>query len=147
MKNIALTLFSALLFTGCAAGIDVSEPVEKKADLISVCVKEKRTGLNFTDKEVSDFLVNSLAKKNINANIYKGALPTDCQYELDYRIKGKKELIVRGRLVLLEYSKGNEKIILGQTSYKYRGEAKEIAQQTGIQGQFDLMVGELFKNF
>lgn len=143
MKKLSLVMSSAIVLAGCAAGIDNSEPVEKRGDLKHVCIQEKKTGLNFTSKETVQFISNSLAKKNITSEIYTKS--ANCKYLLTYAIKGKKDLIVRGKLALAEVSAaGNTRI--GEVGYKYRGDEKEAAKITGIQGQFDKMVLELFKN-
>lgn len=143
MKKLALIISSSILLTSCAAGIDTSEPVEKRADLTQVCIQEKKSGLNYTSKELVQFVSNSLAKKNISSQIY--SKEANCKYLLAYSLKGKKELIVRGKLTLSELNA--ERTLLGEVSYKYRGDARTEAKLTGIQGQFDKMVLELFKNY
>lgn len=142
-QTLALCISGAILVTGCAAGIDNSKPVEKRADLNHICIQEKKTGLNYTAKETVQFISNSLAKKHIKSDSYvKGG---SCKYLLTYTIKGKKEAIVRGKLVLSDLTAGRTPI--GEVTYKYRGDEKDQFKLSGIQGQFDKMVAELFQNY
>lgn len=144
MKKLVLMTTSIAILTGCAAGIDNSKPVEPRSDLKHICIKEKKTGLNFTSKETVEFISNSLKQKNITSEIYTAQSP-NCKYVLSYLVKGKKEIILRGSLTLTEFA-NNTKNNIGTVSYKYRGKERESAKLTGIQGQFDKMVLELFKN-
>lgn len=147
MKKLVFTLFSSAILASCAAGLTGSTPVEKRADLTSVCVREQRTSLNFTPKEITGFIEKSLAKKGIKTVTYEGTkLPESCKYVLASALKGNKELIVRGHLVLREYSNATLNT-LGEISYRYRGDEKAVAKQVGVQGQFDRMISELFKHY
>lgn len=143
MKKLTIAIGCALLLSACSAGISNSEPVAKRSDLKQVCVDERKTGLNFTSKELVAFIGESLGKKNIATATYQAA-PSQCQYLLKYSFRGKKELIVRGKMTLTEL---RDRARLGEVSYKYRGDEKEAAKQSGIQGQIDKMIAELFKNY
>ncbi len=145
MKKIVLLTLSTLMLTACAAGISDSQPVEKQAGLTSICVDERKTGLNYTSKEIGEFINASLKKKNIGYVVYNEANKERCQYLLKYSFRGKKELIVRGKMTLRELN--DERKILGEVSYRFRGDEKEIARQTGLAGQIDKMIAELFKNY
>ena len=144
MKKLTLAVSTAILLSGCAAGISDSEPVEKRADLKQVCVDERKTGLNYTSKEIVEFISTSLAKKNISTVVYQ-TNKESCKYLLKYNFRGKKELIIRGKMTLTELQTTSTR--LGEVSYKYRGDEREIAQQVGLKGQIDKMVSELFKNY
>ncbi|BFU60922.1 MULTISPECIES: hypothetical protein [Rodentibacter] len=147
MRKLIFTLLTSAILAGCASGLTGSSPAEKRADLTSVCVREQRTSLNFTPKEIAGLIEKSLAKKGIKTVTYEGVkIPENCKYVLVSALKGNKELIVRGHLVLRERSDETLNTI-GEISYRYRGDEKAIAKQVGIQGQFDKMIAELFKNY
>lgn len=145
MRKIIFLTLSSFLLTACAAGISDSLPVEKQAGLTSICVDERKTGLNYTSKEIGEFINASLKKKNIGYVVYNDANKDRCQYLLKYSFRGKKELVIRGKMTLRELT--GERKILGEVAYKLRGDEKEIAQQTGLSGQIDKMIAELFKNY
>ncbi|QIW16750.1 hypothetical protein A4G20_10625 [Pasteurellaceae bacterium RH1A] len=147
MKKLVLPILASLVLAGCAGGITKSEPVEQGKNLSKICIQEKKTGLNFTSKELVQFFNNSLAKKNIQAEAFTGQLPAHCKHYLAYSFKGKRELIVNGRVRLIEVAADQTKTTLGDVGYKYRGDEKEIAQQIGLQGQIDKIVGQLFQNY
>lgn len=144
MKKLILAFSSLAILAGCAAGIDESNPVEKQANLNKICIDERKTGLNYTSKEIVEFVDASLKKKGISSMTYKEN-KDQCQYLLQYRFKGKKDLIIRGSMTVIQLN--TEKNKLGNVTYKYRGDEREIAKQVGLKGQIDKMVTELFKNY
>ncbi|OOF70738.1 hypothetical protein [Rodentibacter caecimuris] len=147
MKKLIFIMLLGPVLAGCSAGLTDIEPAEKLNDLTAVCVREARSPLNFTPKELTAFITKSLEKKNIKTITYGQAkIPENCKYVLATSFKGKKELIVRGRMVLRENTSGTLKD-LGEINYRYRGAERDIAKQTGIQGQIDRMISELFKNY
>lgn len=144
MKKLILAFSSLAILAGCAAGIDESNPVEKQTNLNKICIDERKTGLNYTSKEIVEFVDASLKKKGISSMTYKEN-KEQCQYLLQYRFKGKKDLIIRGSMTVIQLN--TEKNKLGNVTYKYRGDEREIAKQVGLKGQIDKMVTELFKNY
>lgn len=144
MKKLALATLSIAILSGCAAGISSSTPVDKAHNISNICIDERKTGLNYTSKEIVEFIQASLNKKNITAITYKEN-KAQCKYLLKYSIKGKKELMVRGRVTLTEL--GEKRNQLGEVGYAYRGDEREFAKQVGLKGQIDKIIGELFKNY
>ncbi|OOH90649.1 hypothetical protein BMT54_04230 [Pasteurellaceae bacterium 15-036681] len=146
MKKLAFLLASSVVLTACSAGISTSEPVEKRADLTKICIQERPTHLNVTSQDIVQFIQESLAKKNIKSETFKGSLPEHCNNYLKYAFGGKRDLIVRGKMELIEV-KDQKRTGIGVVGYKYRGDEKESAQQVGLKGQIDKMVSELFQNY
>lgn len=146
MKKLILAFSSLAILAGCAAGIDESNPVEKQANLNKICIDERKTGLNYTSREIVEFVDASLKKKGISSMTYKEN-KEQCQYLLQYRFRGKKELIMRGSMTVTKLGTEKSKDKLGYVTYKYRGDEREIAKQVGLKGQIDKMVTELFKNY
>lgn len=143
MKKLTLVLSSALLLSACTAGVDVEEAVPREANIKHVCIDDRRTGVNYTLKETIGFIQNSLKKKNITSEVFRP--DANCTNVLKYRFKGKKDLMVSGRMNLVQL--GDEKKYLGQVEYYRRGEERAISNQIGFEGQIDKMISELFKNY
>lgn len=144
MKKFVLALLSTGILSGCAAGISTSEPVAKAHNITNICIDERKTGLNYTSKEIVEFIQTSLAKKNIASTTYKEN-KAQCKYVLKYSFKGKKELIVKGKTTLTEL--GENRTQLGEVGYAYRGDERDIAKHIGLKGQIDKIISELFKNY
>ncbi|MCF7530524.1 hypothetical protein ACOR62_00240 [Neisseria lisongii] len=142
MKTWLLPTAAVLGLAACASGVKADKPLPQGQDIRHVCIKQQATRLEYKDREVVEWFRESLTKRNISSEIFNGS-KDNCRYLLTYSIKGKRQLIVRGRLRLIDFS-GSERAVLGEASYKYRGEEKAIARNNGIQDQIDRMVGELF---
>ncbi|EGV04983.1 conserved domain protein [Haemophilus pittmaniae HK 85] len=69
---------------------------------------------------------------------------TVCNHILSFSAKGNRNIIARARLRILS---GINNQPLGSVSYKLKGEEKDRVAQVGLQGQTDLMVNQLFKNY
>lgn len=144
MKKSVLILSSAtLLLTACTAGIEEREPVAKEANVKHVCINERKTGLNYTSKETVEFIQNSLKKKGITSEVFTKT--GQCSNLLRYSFKGKRDLITRGVITLTQL--GDDKKLLGEVGYYRRGDERDISNQSGISGQIDRMIGELFKHY
>ncbi|PJG85414.1 hypothetical protein [Conservatibacter flavescens] len=146
MKKLFLLSFSLLALTACSAGISNSEPVEAGEKLTHICIRNSPTHLKYSEKEIAQFISNSLNKKRISSEVYTADLSENCTYLLTYSFAGKKNAIIRGKMRLSKYE-NMQRTSLGEVSYKYRHEEKNKFAQNGIQGQFDLMVSELLINY
>lgn len=143
MKKLALIMSSVVMLSACSAGVDNSSPIEHLTDLKHICIKEQKTPLNFSSQEIVQFIHNSLMKKQITSEVYK---PNgNCKYILAYSLKGQENIINKAKIAVSEVNNSGRSRI-GEVGYKYRGKEVEETKQTGIQGQFDKMITELFKN-
>lgn len=143
MKKFMLAISTATLLLACTSGLEEREPVAKEANVKHVCIDERKTGLNYTSKEIVQFIQNSLKKKGITSDVFTKT--GNCTNVLKYSFKGKKELITRGSMELISID--GERKLLGEVGYYRRGEERDISNQTGFEGQIDRMIGELFKNY
>lgn len=143
MKKLTLAISAALLLGACTSGIDERTPVPKEANVMHVCIDERKTGLNYTSKETVAFIQNSLKKKGITSEVFSKS--ANCSNVLKYSFKGKRDLITRGAVSLTRLS--GEKALLGEAGYYRRGEEREISNQVGFEGQIDRIIGELFKYY
>lgn len=143
MKKFMLAISTATLLLACTSGLEEREPVAKEANVKHVCIDERKTGLNYTSKEIVQFIQNSLKKKGITSDVFTKT--GNCTNVLKYSFKGKKDLITRGSMSLISIN--GERNLLGEVGYYRRGEERDISNQTGFEGQIDRMIGELFKNY
>lgn len=138
MKKLVLLLSLGLV--GCSSAIITnSEPLKNPNEVKHVCVKQGKA--EYFAKALSE----SLNKRNISTEIYKTDPQPSCKYLLAYSLADRNGLAVRAK-VRLSIKNGESLVSLGEVSYKQRGEEKERAARTGVQGQTDLMISELFKN-
>lgn len=144
MKKLALaSTLATFLLAGCSTVIVTDEPVEKNENIRNICVKEA------TNPRLASFapsLVNSLQKKGFQAEIKVEDQAKSCEYILAYSITPKRDLAFRAKIKLSQNNGGTLKS-LGEIGYKRRGDDTENGVVNGVQGQTDLMVNELFKNF
>lgn len=131
-----LTLFLSLLLMGCSSVITNSQPVENTNEIKHVCVKQTKSAV------FAKALSESLNKRNISTEIYQGQPPLSCEYLLAYSLVEEDLVALRAKIRLSSKSEGKA---LGEISYKQRGEEKEKVKKTGVRGQTDLMINELFK--
>lgn len=143
MKKFVLAVSAATLLAACTSGLEEREPVAKEANVKHVCIDERKTGLNYTSKEIVQFIQNSLKKKGITSEAFTKT--GSCVNVLKYSFKGKKDLITRGSMSLISIN--GERNLLGEVGYYRRGDERDISNQTGFEGQIDRMIGELFKNY
>lgn len=144
MKKLVLSLCGALfLLSGCSNGgvdEDALTAVDKNQNIRQVCIKGSTRG---APDDFMDNLIASLKKKNIIGERVKDNR-TVCNHILSFSAKGNRNIIARARLRILS---GINNQPLGSVSYKLKGEEKDRVAQVGLQGQTDLMVNQLFKNY
>ncbi len=147
MKKTAIfttTLLSSILLSSCAGGLTGVEPVPTDKKITSVCLEQRRTRLQFTQEQLHTFFANSL-KQQKGISVVAAKAPYDnCQYLLRYNLGGKRNLIVKGTVWLVDWK--NDKETLGRIDYKYRSDEKARAKAVGLQGQLDLIIANLFQN-
>lgn len=147
MKKLLLVIAGMIMLSACSSGTKDVEPVEKKTNLHQICVQERITPLNYSSSQIVEFISKSLEKKNLKATKFSGRLPKECTYFLTYNLKGKRDVIISGQVIVREQNTLGEKNVLGKVVYKNRGDEREWAKKHGIQGQFDKIIGQLFQNY
>ncbi|WP_386693532.1 hypothetical protein [Lonepinella sp. MS14435] len=136
MKKLSLIL-ATLALGACTTVITNDNPVEARSDLKEVCIQK-----NTNDKipEFSNYLKNSLVKKGLKAKVI--SRQEQCPFRLTYNITVSHDSVQRGKFYVFE---GRQK--LASLGYKRRAEEKVKVRETGAQGQADLIVNTLFRNF
>ena len=141
MKKIILSVLALGILVGCTAGVDEDtlKVVDKGLSINHLCIK---SNVRKAPDDFIDSLKSSLANKKITLEKLKNN--QTCNYVLLASAKGNRDLVARATLRVVE-AKTNT--VVGAISYKRRGDEAERAAQVGLQGQTDLMVNELFKNY
>ena len=124
--------------------------LEKRDDLTHLCIPEptRRIQLRVSDTQIIEAITHSLQRKNIAAEFYRGSeIPEHCKYTLAYSLKGKSDVILKGKMTVRE--KGEEGTSpIGQSYYvNTRGDVRRKSMEIGFDGQIDEMIEELFKNY
>ena len=124
--------------------------LEKRSDLTQICIPEptRRIQLRVSDTQIIEAFTKSLQRKNIAAEFYRGSeIPEHCKYTLAYSLKGKSDVILKGKMTVRE--KGEEGTSpIGQSYYvNTRGDVRRKSMEIGFDGQIDEMIDELFKNY
>lgn len=135
-----LVAFLSLVLTACSSVITNSHPIERTNDIKHICVKQTKSD------EFAQALSQSLNKRNISTEIYQDTPSSKCQYLLAYSLVEEDSVALRAKIRLSKAEAEGKNKPLGEVSYKQRGEEKENVKITGMQGQTDLMISELFKN-
>lgn len=142
MKKLLLSSLALSVLSGCSSGVDEDnlKSVERALNIRHLCIKASTRSApdNFVEA-----LKTSLANKRISSEAMKND-GKDCEYILIANAKGNRQLIARAKFSVINAKTKSE---VGVVGYKRRGDEKERAKQTGLQGQTDLMVNQLFKNY
>lgn len=145
MKKLTLATMvsSLLLMSACTTVITTDNPVKKRDDLKHICIKEaKRPRLaGFTES-----IAKSLEKRGFTSEINIERVAPHCKYMLNYALNTRHNLVLRATVQVQELDNGSFDEI-GEIVYKQRGEEKNNVKVTGLQGQTDRIVNELFKNY
>ena len=124
--------------------------LEKRSDLTQICIPEptRRIQLRVSDTQIIEAITHSLQRKNIQAEFYRGSqIPEHCKYTLTYRLVGKSDVILKGRLSVYDQQATESKLI-GESYYvNTRGDVRRKSMEIGFDGQVDEMIEELFKNY
>ncbi|MDU8924509.1 hypothetical protein RYD26_06230 [Pasteurellaceae bacterium LIM206] len=143
MKKLLLIGVSSMVLVACS--VTNVKPVEAGKTISHICIKDS---LNPQVANFSTYLSNSLKKKNISSEIAKDRYSDGCQYVLAYSLRGDNTgYVLRAKLRLSQINADHRRVNLGEVSYKQRGEEKDKLAVSGVQGQTDLMINELFKNY
>lgn len=140
-----LGLAALLCLTACSSGgvdDDSLKPVERALNVKHVCLKGSTRGA--PDLFV-DNLKTSLKKKNITSELVRDPKElVNCEHVLAFSVKGNRNIVAKAKLRLTDATNKNTK---GLVAYKRKGDEKDRVEQTGLQGQTDSMIGQLFKNY
>lgn len=144
MKKI-LGLAALLCLTACSSGgvdDDSLKTVDRALNVKHVCLKGSTRGA--PDLFVEN-LKTSLSKKNITSEMILNAKDiANCEHVLAFSVKGNRNIVAKAKLRLTDVSNKNT---TGLVSYKRKGDEKDRVEQTGLQGQTDSMISQLFKNY
>lgn len=124
--------------------------LEKRQDLTHLCLPEptRRIQLRVSDTQIIEAFTKSLQRKNIAAEFYRGSeIPAHCKYTLAYRLAGRSEVILKGRLSVYDQT-AEDKKLMGEVLYvNSRGDVRRKSMEIGFDGQIEEMIDELFKNY
>ncbi|WP_386698567.1 hypothetical protein [Lonepinella sp. MS14436] len=141
-KTLYVIMASTLALASCSSSVTNSEPVAKQADIKHICVKDLNKP---AIANIGQYLANSLQKKGFTAEVSVNP-SANCKYVLAYSLREENNLILRAKVRLSEVNNGS-RTALGEVSYKQRGNEKEFVKVSGVQGQTDRIINELFKNY
>ena len=155
--NISCAAILSVGLTACAT--NDSDPskgtvdkmtLEKRQDLTHLCLPEptRRIQLRVSDTQIIEALTKNLQRKNITAEFYRGSeIPAHCKYTLAYRLAGRSEVILKGRLSVYDQT-AEDKKLMGEVLYvNSRGDVRRKSMEIGFDGQIEEMIDELFKNY
>ncbi|MDO5054165.1 MAG: hypothetical protein Q4D86_02485 [Pasteurella oralis] len=145
MKNYFLPslLLLTMLSTACSTTTFKSTPLSKINDLKHICIKDAE---NPKLPEFTQLIAQNLKVKGITSEI-RTELPPRCRYALAYSLNQKDGLIHSAKLRVSEMNY-DERTNLGEVSYWLTGEEEKAnVAQTGLKGQVDNIVNELFKYY
>lgn len=143
MKRI-LGLVILLGLTACSSGgvdDDSLKSVDRSLNVKHVCIKGSTRA---TPDHFVESLKESLKKKKITSESIANAKDANCDYILSFGAKGNRKIVAKAKLRLTEVKNQSE---VGFVVYARKGDEKDRVAQTGLQGQTDTMIGQLFKDY
>lgn len=137
MKKLWTFALFVVGLTGCASGVDDTQPVRVAILKQPLCV----TGdLRKAPEDFPEAILTSLKKRGIQARLAKSNEIVNCASILKVGVRGNRAIIARARLTVIQ-----GKQVIGSITYKRRGDEVDRVKQVGLQGQTDLMINELFQ--
>lgn len=142
MKKLLITNLIAVTLAACSSGISKEKPIEAGHNIQNLCLKGS---FRAAPENFSSALTTSLKHKNITIlkrveNDYEG-----CDYLMSFRAKGNNLILAMARINVIDLANGRPTI--GSVSYNRRGEERTRSNEVGLQGQTDLIINTLFKNY
>ncbi|MDG6896269.1 hypothetical protein [Volucribacter amazonae] len=143
MKKSIYSLIMTLLLTACATGITDEQPVVAGHYIKNLCVNGN---FRAVPKDFLPSLETSLQRKGMNiVKASEDEQQIQCDYLIRFKGKGNKRILAMVKVDVIDLKNGKNNI--GTVLYERRGEEKARVKELSLQGQTDLIINHLFKNY